>query len=264
MSNRSLTAAFQHSRAKGSARLVILAMADEANDEGLLTAYRRSQSWIAHKANLDKSTVRRAIDTLEELGEVKVLAQGDGRTSSDYQLTLPGLASPAGDDEGAQPARPYPAPPGRAKRTPRGGESPPQGQQDAAPIIPVSPGASPSEPDQPTSDLMDESRRLCDLLADLIEQNGSRRPTVTAAWVSEGERMLRLDGREPAKVERCIRWCQADTFWRGNILSMVKLRAKYDQLRLARLRELEQQGPRAGAGAPVTADRAAPEGRVQL
>lgn len=109
--------------------------------------------------------------------------------------------------------------------------------------------------------LYDESRRLCNLLADLIEGNGSKRPTVTAAWVSEGERMLRIDGREPAKVERCIRWCQADPFWRANILSMTKLRAKYDQLRLAAQRQREG---RLGAAAPVTASREAPEGRVQL
>lgn len=109
--------------------------------------------------------------------------------------------------------------------------------------------------------LYEESRRLCDLLADLIEGNGSKRPTVTAAWVAEGERMLRIDKREADKVERCIRWCQADPFWRANILSMTKLRAKYDQLRLAAQRQREA---RQGAAAPVTASREAPEGRVQL
>ena len=34
-----------------------------------------------------------------------------------------------------------------------------------------------------------------------------------------------------------IAWCQADEFWRGNILSMPTLRRQYDKLRLAALRE---------------------------
>jgi hypothetical protein len=40
-----------------------------------------------------------------------------------------------------------------------------------------------------------------------------------------------------------IRWCQADEFWRGNILSMPKLREKYDQLRLKALERREKPAP---------------------
>jgi hypothetical protein len=31
---------------------------------------------------------------------------------------------------------------------------------------------------------------------------------------------------------RAIDWCQDDEFWRSNVLSMPKLREKYEQLRL--------------------------------
>ena len=34
------------------------------------------------------------------------------------------------------------------------------------------------------------------------------------------------------QVSAAIRWCQSDEFWRSNILSMSKLRDKYEQLRL--------------------------------
>ena len=34
------------------------------------------------------------------------------------------------------------------------------------------------------------------------------------------------------QAEWLIRWCQADPFWRRNVLSMPTFRAKYDQLRL--------------------------------
>lgn len=74
--------------------------------------------------------------------------------------------------------------------------------------------------------------RLANLLADLIEGNGSRRPTVTEAWVRTVDRMIRLDGRTPQQVENAIRWCQQDDFWHRNILSPEKLRKHYEQMRL--------------------------------
>lgn len=79
--------------------------------------------------------------------------------------------------------------------------------------------------------------RLCHLLADLVAANGSKPPRVTTRWLTECERLIRIDGRTPDKIERAIRWCQADTFWRSNILSMPTLREKYDQLRLAAMRQ---------------------------
>jgi hypothetical protein len=94
VSVQAITAAFTHSASTGAARLVLLAMADEASTDGYLTAYRRSQSWFASKANCDERTVRRAIDQLVQLGEVVVIEPGDGRRQSDYRLVLPGLGQP--------------------------------------------------------------------------------------------------------------------------------------------------------------------------
>lgn len=82
-----------------------------------------------------------------------------------------------------------------------------------------------------------DALRICEYLADAIEENGSKRPTITKAWQDEARRMLDLDGRTEAEVIRAIDWCQRGTteratFWRSNVLSMTKLRAKYDQMRL--------------------------------
>ena len=74
--------------------------------------------------------------------------------------------------------------------------------------------------------------RLCDILVNRIEGNGSKRPTVTKAWRDAARLMLDRDGRTVDEVVKVIDWCQADEFWRGNILSMPKLREKFDQLRL--------------------------------
>lgn len=86
---------------------------------------------------------------------------------------------------------------------------------------------------EPIGDPNPDVARLCEMLADLVEANGCKRPTVTKTWLVECERLMRIDGRSPAQVEACIRWCQADGFWRANVMSMPKLRARYDQLRLA-------------------------------
>lgn len=194
MSNRCLSSVFQHSAAKGSARLVLLAMADEANDQGLLTAYRRSQSWIAAKANVDRASVRRAIQTLEDLGELVVLVRGDGRESSDYQIVLPDLAS----IEGVQVA-----PPAVAARTRRERTVQPQGVQDAPPIIPVSPCGTPSTPEISSSDddeRTSEIEDLCTLLADRIEQFGGTRPKISKRWRNDMRLLVRTGPLHVAHV----------------------------------------------------------------
>ena len=80
-----------------------------------------------------------------------------------------------------------------------------------------------------------EAERLCFLLAGLVEANGAKRPAVTKAWLDAARLLLEGDGRPFDEAERLLRWCQADPFWRANILSLPKFRDKYDQLRLKEL-----------------------------
>jgi hypothetical protein len=91
--------------------------------------------------------------------------------------------------------------------------------------------------------LRPDVEEACTLLADLIEANGSKRPRITQAWRDAARRAIDIDGRTPEQLCNAIRWCQADDFWRGNVLSMPKLREKYDQLRLAAGRQPSQQRP---------------------
>ena len=86
----------------------------------------------------------------------------------------------------------------------------------------------------------DENYQACNLLADLIQANGSRRPTVNDKWLSDMERLHRIDERSWEQITKAIEWCQADDFWRGNIMSPGKLRKQYDQLRLAAQRNTKQ------------------------
>jgi hypothetical protein len=95
----------------------------------------------------------------------------------------------------------------------------------------------PTEPQETTATSDPNVEPLCELLAGLVEANGSKRPTITTRWRRECHLLLTRDERPAAEVEALIRWSQASEFWRPNVMSMVKFRAKYDTLRLQRDRE---------------------------
>lgn len=56
--------------------------------------------------------------------------------------------------------------------------------------------------------------------------------TITAKWRTEARLLLDKDKRPPAEIRAVIDWATRDQFWRANVLSVPKLREKYDQLRL--------------------------------
>lgn len=89
-----------------------------------------------------------------------------------------------------------------------------------------------------------DAEDLANLLADRIEANGSKRPTVTKAWITDMDRLMRLDGRTALQVRLAIEWCQQDSFWSTNILSPAKLREKYDQLRLKASQQAKKTQPK--------------------
>jgi hypothetical protein len=123
------------------------------------------------------------------------------------------------------------------------------------------PAPVPARPD-PTSppiggeDVADRAdvAELCELLADLVEENGSKRPTVTKAWADAARLMLDRDERELESAKRLIQWTQADSFWRANVLSMTTFRKQYDRLRLAANRQLEERKQTQGRGASRDAE----------
>jgi hypothetical protein len=96
--------------------------------------------------------------------------------------------------------------------------------------------SSSSESSEPTAlnPYSAEAIALCETLADLVAQNGSKRPRVTAAWLDSARLLLApdRDGRPYADALALIRWCQNDDFWKGNVMSMPTFRKQYDQLRL--------------------------------
>ncbi|MBO0813598.1 MAG: hypothetical protein J2P30_00355 [Actinobacteria bacterium] len=89
----------------------------------------------------------------------------------------------------------------------------------------------------PAKPLRDDVERLCAHLADRIEANGSKRPTVTQKWRDSARLMLDSDGRTEKQIHDAIDWCQASEFWRSNVMSMPKLRDQYERLRLQASRD---------------------------
>jgi hypothetical protein len=75
-------------------------------------------------------------------------------------------------------------------------------------------------------------KELAEYLAHRITENGSKPPTVSDTWINDIRLMVERDNRTIEEIRYMIDWCQDDSFWRSNILSPSKLRAKFDQLRL--------------------------------
>ena len=72
---------------------------------------------------------------------------------------------------------------------------------------------------------------LCRYFLAAVARNDVK-ATITAKWRTEARLMLDRDKRDPAEIRAVIDWTVKDSFWRANVLSVPKLREKYDQLRL--------------------------------
>lgn len=85
---------------------------------------------------------------------------------------------------------------------------------------------------------------LSKLLFSLMKQNDpkAREPSFQK-WAEHMDKLMRLDNREPEEIRQVILFCQADSFWRGNILSTKKLRDKFPTL-LMRMKENKNAGNR--------------------
>jgi len=76
--------------------------------------------------------------------------------------------------------------------------------------------------------------RLAMYLFDKIKQNNPEHKKLTESqkqkWADNIRLMIQRDNRAPQKIKNMIDWCQADDFWKQNILSTAKLRKQYDTM----------------------------------
>lgn len=90
----------------------------------------------------------------------------------------------------------------------------------------------------------DEDIRLTQLLIDKMTENNPnssilRRltPKRQEVWINECRKLREIDKRSFEQIEQIIIFSQNDSFWKSNILSMPKLREKFDQLWLKAKKE---------------------------
>lgn len=102
----------------------------------------------------------------------------------------------------------------------------------------------------------DDVERICRHLADRVEGNGSKRPPITKGWRDAARLMIDRDGHSEDEIHGAIEWCQNSDFWHSNVLSLPKLREKYDQMRLQANRQ-KNNPPRNGPDWEAVMARAA-------
>jgi hypothetical protein len=248
---------WKNSRSTGTARLVLLAIAHEADAGGNTTM---SVLELARKSTLSERTAQTAARELERLGEIEVWARaGDHRRNGYRMIAFMGAGAAPIKGAGYAP-----------KHSPKGADTAPTSEPKGAGAAPTKPDTSQVKPVKgadsapieenrlersttgrytadvkPSSELArDDAERLCAHLADRIEANGSKRPNpATKRWRDAARLLLDADGRTEQQVHAAIDWCQDNEFWRSNILSMPKLREKYDQLRLRAHTERNSRRP---------------------
>lgn len=219
---------WNHSDARDGQLLVLLAIADNANHDGG-NAFP-SIAELSRKSRLSQRGVQYALRGLEESGNIVTSHQAGPGGCNQYRvvMTPADIAPPHADS----------APPadiaGVQSVTP-GGEAhctPPV--QPTAPVTVLEPTTNPKEDTSaPAADpIRDDVERLCRHLVERIVDNGSKQPTINKEWRKAARLLMDKDGRSEQEIHAAIDWCQSHTFWRPNILSMPKLRDKYDQMRL--------------------------------
>lgn len=72
---------------------------------------------------------------------------------------------------------------------------------------------------------------LCAHLRDRVLANGGK-ANISEKWRTEARLLIDRDNVDIEVAHRLIDWCQDDSFWHSNILSMPKFREKYQQLLL--------------------------------
>jgi hypothetical protein len=80
-----------------------------------------------------------------------------------------------------------------------------------------------------------EANFIAALLKEKILQNDPKARITSQQeqkWSQDADLLMRRDGRSEREIREVIAWCQHDSFWKTNILSMSKLRDKFSQLSL--------------------------------
>ena len=79
-------------------------------------------------------------------------------------------------------------------------------------------------------------------MAYLMVCNVFKRPTVSCKFLSDMDKLNRIDEKTFEQIEAAIRWSQNDSFWSSNIHSPAALRKQYEKMRLQAVRNKSTKG----------------------
>lgn len=92
-----------------------------------------------------------------------------------------------------------------------------------------------------------EAYRLCGFMRNqMLDFKPDAKISITKGWLSDMDRLIRIDGRSTDEIEKVIRWATHDTGngswagWAANIRSPGKLRAQFDKLSI-QMRNAEEK-----------------------
>lgn len=226
-------------------RAVLVTIADAANRDG--EHAHPGMDAMVEGSLYSRATVFRTIKRLQDEGWIEVEQEGGGRgRATVFRVPMKGSHGETVSPEKRSQLPPETVSPGEETVSPET-ETVSRQVPDQQVSSPNGTNGFNGSTQHPSLVATDAPSRLCALLADLVERNGSKRPNITERWLVEADRLMRIDGRTEEQVEKAIRWSQTDDFWRGNVMSMPALREKYDRLRLAAQRN--------GSSRPTTVER---------
>lgn len=233
---------WSNSRSEPTDRLVLLAIADAANDDGA-EAYPSMAKLVA-KTGLHERSIQRCLIRLRELGELVVYPGVGPKGSNRYRLPMkdPGTTPP--------PAERHPG-----TETPRQTDGAADGHPGAAPSEPPAP-RHPNRPSttQSSSPSVKKTRaskehhredvdEVCRRLAEAMVKVGWDEPTISDNWRREARLLLDRDQRPLDAVLRAIDWAFANDFWLRTIKSPTSLRAHYQTMRMQAKDRNGSKGP---------------------
>lgn len=238
MSVRVMQWVWEKSQSKGTDRLVLLAIADCASDDGG-NAYPSTATLVA-KTGLGERTVQDAMKRLHKLNELAIYRNAGPKGCNRYRVQMQGGAATA------PPQEPHPADPAPGAATaPQPPQIPHPGGAATAPRTVLEPSINHQKSKPSSSEIAPRSdvEQVCRHLVEKRIEYGLRRLTVTDAWRVAARLMIDKEGRTVAQIIGAIDWALNDDFWRTNIESIPTLRKQYEKLLGQAQRQRKQSSP---------------------
>lgn len=248
----------------GSDRMVLLVLANYANDDGVCwpsvarvahdaaLSVRRTQDalrrleaagWVTRKLNQQPMNIKGGARTADRRTNLYCLSSGVDESSTPDPNGVDDQRDDGVDDHDAT---------GWTDRLPEPSVEPSVDQPSVEQRGRTADAALPSRVEG--SEFLPAARALCEQMAASLERRGERasHKAKAAAWVRPMEAILRIDGRSPDDVAKVLRWLDegsdpVSAWWQPNVRSPGKLREKWHTMGEQYAREVKGAGKRNGA-----------------